>query len=654
MSPPRNRLRLNTATKRPQLFASDYSEQDDEIQNSIRRDDEASEGRNSSARPPISPWRSGWITIKSYSPFRARAHSEDDDEDDEEENEEQEVPEDDSVVQATAPQPNPEPREWPSYLTLSFYTAAILRFMRFINDHVTLMLIRIADATQSAGQSISKINPRTALLVLFIALTGSWLALSAHDSSSPWSVSNTLGQIRIPSLPSFSLPFGGRGKHSSIIDMSPEDWDNLPRELREMLDKIEREYNHLTTASRLQSDNIKAIKDSLPDMVYMEKKNGKLHVPEQFWSAFRSRFTDDSAILKHFVSGTLRDSGLTSKLTIGAKEVEGRLERKFNEQWNQWVADNKDKVNTGKPSGVFVTKDEFARHLEDFTNNRHDVRTALGQIKPTVQAFVREALEEAQRSYLTASEISTLIQDVVKKELTSIQLDTHAKSEMNRNWHLLRKNINWFNPAAGATINAKKSSKTWRPVPKSRAHSWGLFGVDPPETMTALEPWFEEGDCWCATHDLDARKRPHGAKLVVQLGGLIVPQHIVLEHIHPDATTDPGARPKMIEVYGNYQHDAVLRERVLGFANDRQFKPNTNTPDEAKDHDSSLLGWNFVMIGKFEYQEGTDGVHVHRLSEQLEAIGAETDEVAIRVVANDGDQDHTCFYRVRMFGQRKE
>lgn len=604
----------------------------------------------------MSPWRQGWITIKKFSPLKSLQHQ--DDEDDEDEDEEIEV-EEGSVVNSGPREPVLEPREWPRFLTLSFYTEAILRFMDLINDHVTLMLIRIGEAAQATSKSVSRINLWIPFLILLLAVSGSWLALSAHNNDAytlpSWDLSETLKHIHIPSIPSFSLPFGGWGNNQpGLIDLSPEELQHLPREIREMLRKIDHEFSQFTDASRLQTDEIKAIKDSLPDMVYMEKRNGKPHVPDAFWSPFRSRLTDDSTVLKHFVSGTLKDPTLTSKLTTSAKDMESRLERKFTDQWDHWVADNKDKVNSGKQNGMLVTKDEFAKHLEDFTNNRHDVRAALNQIKPNVQAFVREALKEAQNSHMSSAAITALIQETVRKEVANIQLDTHAKSEMSKNWHLLRKNINWFNPASGATINAGQSSKTWKPVPEKKGAFWSIFTADPPENMVALEPWFEEGDCWCAAHDKNARGNLHGAKLVVQLGKMVVPQHIVLEHIHASATTDPGARPRIIEVYGNYGHDEVLRERLLGFANDRNFKPNTTTPDEAKDHDSSLLGWQFVMIGRFEYQEGTDGVHVHRLSEQLEAMQAETDEVAIRVVANDGNLDHTCFYRVRMFGQPKE
>jgi hypothetical protein len=122
-----------------------------------------------------------------------------------------------------------------------------------------------------------------------------------------------------------------------------------------------------------------------------------------------------------------------------------------------------------------------------------------------------------------------------------------------------------------------------------------------------------------------------------------VPRFLVVEHILPGATLDPGARPRDMEIWAQYE-DYDLRKTVGAWSQNRW--PET--------HSEKTLPDNFVKIAGFTYEEQKigDGSQIHALVSELSDMDAAANTYVIRALNNYG-ADHTCFYRLRLYGDER-
>ena len=627
-----------------QTWRSDYSEKDDEMQNHIRIEEEGAVSHL--ARVPN---RRGFAVISKAPQLIVS------------------TPRREAREDSSDSSPTPEPREWPRYLTASYYVNAILRFMDMVNNSVVDSLSRLRQLVGRA--SPTKIYYLLAFLALILAGVGSYISMSGQvdiptpGSTLSWDLAEKFGQLR-EYLPTFSIPFMSRG--SDFPDLDTSDGRELLAEVR----RLQKEVHNLKDASRVNNELIKKLERTLPEYLRMVRKDGKLVIPEDFWHAWRSRAMNDEGIL---TVGTKGDWSKIAARLVNDPTFASTLdstEKRLTSEWDNWVKRNSDKGND-KSTGSVVSKEEFLKYVRneltthELATHRHEVRGQLHELRSNLEIFIEEAVNEAKKKLVPMKdkEIAALVKQFTTEALTNAKMSDLAKDKIHSNWEVeLRNQTNYFNPNAGAIINAAYSSKTYHPMKKlggeplsEKDYSKGLRGARPLPPIAALHPWTEEGDCWCAARDLNPRRQHHGAKLVVQLATLVVPQQIVLEHILPGATSDAGARPGNIEIYADFE-DEALRDHILAFSKTNiPADPHNDLPANFA-HDTSILPASFVKIGQFEYRsEATrDGVYVYQLPHQLEQLGAVTDQVAVRATSNHGAESHTCFYRVRMFGKTLE
>ncbi|EGX89333.1 spindle pole body-associated protein sad1 [Cordyceps militaris CM01] len=512
-------------------------------------------------------------------------------------------------------------------------------------------------------------------------------------------------------LPAFSWPTWGRS--SLLPDLTQLDNDGLAR-LDEYLKQYQREFERIQQASKLHDSSLKKLEAVVPKLVHIQLENGKPVVAQEFWHALRDLIHRDGDFLtfeqkgnkyevaseahwKAIASRINKDPTFTKQINITmdstVKSMEQRVKQGAAGFWEAWIKNNDAKISdmlgsaldeiqtagsqrefdkrlqrivkehideSNKDSSV-ISREEFLRHFKnEFATHRAEVRSEVAELQPQLENMVRQAAElvgkEAPES-MSKAEIVTLVHGMVNKAVADMNLEAMARGQIHSHWDsVLRHQINYFGVGAGATIDAQHVSPTFDP-PKDSSYvkQKGLRGVQTPIPRVAIEPWSDEGDCWCAARSENPRGNPHGVILPVQLGHRIVPQHIVVEHIVAGATTDPDARPKEIEVYADI--DADLRELVRDFS-------AIHFPD-IYPLDEEGLGWNvspvklperFVKIGQFVYEDiqPHDGVQVHRLSDELLNLGVATDHVIVRAVSNYGSKTHTCFYRVRLYGKRMD
>jgi hypothetical protein len=474
---------------------------------------------------------------------------------------------------------------------------------------------------------------------------------------------------------------------------------------------MEEEFLTLKRSGKIHEASLQKLEHVLPSIVHMELRDGKPVISEEFWHALRNLIHGDGGFFafdkvgnEYVVSSDrqwsaissrlVRDPAFNAKINLTASGLEDRMSRKMSTFWDKWVRDNDDKIgqmlgtaveqirSAGSQkefedrlnrivheqldqraeerereieSGKFVSREEFLRHLRnEFTSLSTQLKAELHELQPQMEHLVQQAVELATKDLthgMSRADVTSLVNDLIRKALADISLEAMARGKIHNHWETeLRNRVNYFATGSGARVDTRLTSATWDPhgqavTLKEYERGWRA-SKDALPPLAALEPWQDEGDCWCAARSVNHRGNPHGATLSVQLSHAIIPQHIVVEHIIPGATTQPGARPKSIEVWAEIL-DPEVRERVLDFG-------SVYFPDDENDWNFTPPDFSprFVKITQFVYEGADlhDGVHVHRLSGELLALGAHTDRVVVRAVSNYGAENHTCFYRVRLYG----
>ncbi|EHK20913.1 uncharacterized protein TRIVIDRAFT_223604 [Trichoderma virens Gv29-8] len=522
--------------------------------------------------------------------------------------------------------------------------------------------------------------------------------------------------ISVPSIPIPALPdLGGLASRigsliPSITWSSRSAWDDFPgldelrgdqyAEFGDMINQILRDLRLMKGAGKLHESSIEKLNAVVPKMVHMTLKDGKPVVAQDFWHAIRDLVEKDGSfpMLNKSKAGHYEPSSekqwkdiaawLARRPEIASKinEANDGLAKKLPHMWEAWATDNQRKVEqtlrpildkmkitgslsdkdidkrldqlikkhvgSSKSGSTVVTREYFLQYLKDeFASHRAEMKAEIIELQPKLEQLIRDTVDLAKKddsSSITRAEVTKLVDSLVRKSIADLNLEAMAKGRIRSHWDRdLKNQLNYFGVGAGAIIDPKQTSTTFRPDAKY-LNDKGLKGAQPYAPIEALLPWHDDGDCWCAAREVNKRGNPHGAKLSVIMGHSIIPQHIVIEHILPGATSNPGARPRQIEVYIKIE-DAAIRERLLDFS--------------AAHFPEDLFDWNyapadlppqFVKVTQFVYEgaELHDGVHVHRLSSELMALNAETDQVIVRAVSNYGAPNHTCFYRIRLFGHK--
>ncbi|MCJ1394549.1 hypothetical protein MMC18_007428 [Xylographa bjoerkii] len=208
--------------------------------------------------------------------------------------------------------------------------------------------------------------------------------------------------------------------------------------------------------------------------------------------------------------------------------------------------------------------------------------------------------------------------------------------------------VNYFSRGLGATIDPHLTSPTRKLTVRSR--SWfGLssYELRTPDPITAILPWADIGDCWCAP--------PSGGKaqLTVLLPRKIVPTHLVIEHIPQGATLDIGSAPREVELWVQIE-DPEARVRVIDaaltvptLAEESLLSARTLPVYGA----AAALDKTWIRIGRWEYDIfAANHVQSFAVPVELDHFQVAVDKVSVRVRKNWGMKDYTCLYRLKMHG----
>lgn len=358
------------------------------------------------------------------------------------------------------------------------------------------------------------------------------------------------------------------------------------------------------------------------------------------------------------------------------KKVTADVEKQLEKSAIQYANDAIRKASGG---GALLTRGEFLSHLKsEFLTYRNEIRAETeGILKSNLTSYIHDMLERATNYHpgegrpsssptaaatgsggITRGEVLQIVDAEIRNAVSRAGLRAFAEGKISATWdHDLQQRVNYFARGNGAVIDATHTSpnfavtgtghyddhmsgdsggkKSWI---RSSAHSLRSPRVMQP--YVALLDWRNAGECWCGSLTQTRFNLPYGVSLSIALGHRVIPEYIVVEHILPGATVYPDARPRDIEVWAYIDDDA--RRQVAQDFSRTHFAPSRPFREE---------GW--VKIGQFEYEsrEATNGAYVHRLNPALQEMRIETDHIILRATSNYGQKDHTCFYRVRMYGE---
>ncbi|KAI1453369.1 hypothetical protein F4805DRAFT_470101 [Annulohypoxylon moriforme] len=412
--------------------------------------------------------------------------------------------------------------------------------------------------------------------------------------------------------------------------------------------------------SQVAENLVENVAPRIPEQVFVQRdNNGRLKISQDFWHALRELIRGDDIILTlqqarreapgisdaHWtaIRNRLRESGLLNPQpppnTGGGHPVVEDPKRHCDECWSKWISKNQEALRRAV-SGVAVTRDEFMtlfrQEAKSYAQTMNDAFTNVNEQITQLQNDVARLRDKAQDSpNISKGEIQKVCDAAVKKAIRDIKLNAILDGQQRGHANDLFVNqVNFFGVGSGAVIDPTYSSKPWE-IPKGyfkpRSKQWyQRDGWRTQPVSQALSPWSEEGECFCAG--------PKAWGLREETASV---HNLVVEHILPGSTLDPGAMPRHIEVWA-YIEEMTLRDEVRVFS-------TTNFPPTGPE---KTLNEAYLKVGHFEYErkEAGDGIQVFKLSDELAQMRAHTSSIVIRAISNYG-ADHTCFYRLRMYGE---
>ncbi|KAI0016862.1 hypothetical protein F4780DRAFT_633786 [Xylariomycetidae sp. FL0641] len=399
------------------------------------------------------------------------------------------------------------------------------------------------------------------------------------------------------------------------------------------------------------------VKARLADKTFVEKdQNGELKITDDFWHAFAQALAEEnSGLSRAGAKGTLSDD-LWNDIQDRVAEsglIDRKLEEQVNHHWDDWLRRNAAAIDAGASGGTVVNKEVFADLLKaELKNHRKEINKDLELLKERVNGSLQQlAVLEQSLSHdhgLTQKQIKAVksmidaaVADAIRKETAK----TVASGRINAvTSQILLNGVNFFGPGSGATIDPDLTSPPWVPPKKSIfSKEWRQRdGYTPRSRVESLTPWHEEGDCFCAGPDKHGFGQGTG-NISVLLSQDVVPTNLAVEHMPQDTILDSGAMPRVIELLA-YFEELNLRREVEAFS-------AMKFPDASPDMKHLNEGW--VKIGEMTYDNKGAVAQIFPLDPMLRQMQAWSNHVLVRAVNNYG-ADHTCFYRLRLYGDAIE
>jgi Sad1 / UNC-like C-terminal len=272
------------------------------------------------------------------------------------------------------------------------------------------------------------------------------------------------------------------------------------------------------------------------------------------------------------------------------------------------------------------------------TNLTFEERKDIAKLSKTLNALTKKIQEaEARMDEKFDAKHANLIYslDDLGQQQRDLQLKiAHIETRQpSADYSPLMQKINYFAPGTGALVNPYRTSPTKQKKLAFyqriflRAAGLQKYTSNPPSS--ALEPWEDIGDCWCSsgTHS--------HVRLGVNMGHMIYPTEVVIEHYPITGLVMPDTVPRQVEIWADFEHLTPERWAELGISGLQGMDPISPT---------------MAKIGEAVYDSTSkNNVQTFRLDVNQGPLTHHTERITVRVVSNYG-ADYTCLYRVRVHG----
>ena len=420
--------------------------------------------------------------------------------------------------------------------------------------------------------------------------------------------------------------------------------------------KLEQDVLLLTQRPYLSDAAVKELEDVLPNIIVARRD--RLHrmvLPGQLWEAIRRRIQDDPNLAYFAYSGQQ-----FSDPSVPHKQLEAAIRSSADEFFRR------EDLKTKMVDGRFAALIDNAR-LNDVIISRAEAVELIKENFENHMNGVKKTMERMDLNYeMIAAKIASVsgsfdqaeLQKAVEQALGKMQLGTLAHVNINANIQNLDKKINHFSPNSGAIVNPRHTSPSFEfehirnlPIYKFWLHN--LVGNPIPVAkapFNALTEWNEQGQCWCS----QANHNDVGATLAVITTHDVYPEEIVIEHIHPGATFEPGSVPRYMELLA-FVSDVDVFKKALPLSNDLFPRHWAMDQQYEEDHDGdSALPDGYLRIGAWKFDAERmrpETIQAFDVQLDLKMLGIKSHRFIVRATDNWGGVPYTCFYRIRMHGE---
>ena len=466
-----------------------------------------------------------------------------------------------------------------------------------------------------------------------------------------------------------SLPFSMQYLHKepvtearSITDLAKSTWGSVTsffdgpthnessnfRHLSKQIGKLEAQLKALTTSHSLQDGTISELQRILPDAIAVQRDGSRTLIPANFWPALREKMKQelgtnveapiwDTFLAKNKASlqALINDEAETVMANaIAMKRVVSAAE--FTEILKENYATQKEEVFKIQMRNEANIQNEFAR-----------LTKSIDSASSTALSLARESIEEAVRN------------------IPSSQLDNLAEANIVSNAASALSKVNFFSANLGARVEISLSSPTQEPLNSqnmlNKLLTTVLYGTSRNNIhTTALLPWTEAGDCWCAAKPIgyETGGPAPKAQLAIRMFTAMYPSSLTVEHSPARGTLDIDAAPNELELWvqirDRKQREMIGRAAATVLA--RKADPQTyiqegKSGNGVDTHRSDMsLPKDFVRIAAWRYDiHASNHVQTHDVDVDLAMYDVPVQRAVVRARNNWG-ANFTCLYRVRLHG----
>lgn len=399
---------------------------------------------------------------------------------------------------------------------------------------------------------------------------------------------------------------------------------------------------------KLNTGAITKLEEGLPDKIFVKKdKNGKLQIPHEIWEPLREIIRSDPDIQDMINNSPSDPSGKPNTNQPSQKELAKAFEKFL--AANRVKLDSVADDNTAKKfpnllkDNIVVAKPQIIEMIkQDWKDNEKLRQAEIAKLQEQMDQQQRQLTKIGRENTVGRSEkqLRVLIEKVVR------EMGVGSSHGGGANWGQTR--VNHWSHGTGAVVDPYATSpnyqfpsmKQWLPSKTFRYLIGNPVPIpNPPET--ALRRWDEHGDCWCSPA---GGSDGFGSSLAVISGSSIYPEQIVVEHIIPQASLEPGAAPKEMELWA-YVEDFDVYDEMKKMS-EGMFGTNARVKIQ------QTMG--YVRIATWTYnQDSSDNIQAFPVQLDMKDFSTRTDKLIVRAINNwsDGKVDYTCLYRVRVHGE---